>query len=208
MKKLLPLVFILIAGTVNGQSLKDLLFSGKMKNDSNTVHRKGEDLKDKVDTTTKKPDPAPVVSQVAVTPVPGTAGKDSVLAKAPEAVAVDSVNAADPAPPVAAPATVSVARDNNRLWKEFVDTVISTIKTESLQNKKVKKGDYTVMIDYTINTDGSVTVGNIYVSPESDFLQLQLKERLNIDTPKLNPVMSSSGTARKTNRRYTVVITK
>lgn len=208
MKKLLPLVFILIAGTVNGQSLKDLLFSGKMKNDSNTVHRKGEDLKDKVDTTTKKPDPAPVVSQVAVTPVPGTAGKDSVLAKAPEAVAVDSVNAADPAAPVAAPATVSVARDNNRLWKEFVDTVISTIKTESLQNKKVKKGDYTVMIDYTINTDGSVTVGNIYVSPESDFLQLQLKERLNIDTPKLNPVMSSSGTARKTNRRYTVVITK
>lgn len=206
MKKLLPLVFILIAGTVNGQSLKDLLFSGKMKNDSNTVHRKGEDLKDKVDTTTKKP--APVVSQVAVTPVPGTAGKDSVLAKAPESVTVDSVNAADPPAPVAAPATVSVARDNNRLWKEFVDTVISTIKTESLQNKKVKKGDYTVMIDYTINTDGSVTVGNIYVSPESDFLQLQLKERLNIDTPKLNPVMSSSGTARKTNRRYTVVITK
>jgi len=208
MKKLLPLVFILIAGTVNGQSLKDLLFSGKMKNDSNTVHHKGEDLKDKVDTTTKKPAPAPVVSQVAVTPVPGTAGKDSVLAKAPESVAVDSVNAADPAAPVAAPATVSVARDNNRLWKEFVDTVISTIKTESLQNKKVKKGDYTVMIDYTINTDGSVTVGNIYVSPESDFLQLQLKERLNIDTPKLNPVISSSGTARKTNRRYTVVITK
>jgi len=208
MKRLLPFLFVLIAGTVNGQSLKDLLFSGKMKNDSNTVHRKGEDLKDKVDTSTKKPAPAPIVNPVAGTPVPGSTGKDSLLAKAPEVVAVDSAFVGNPAAPVAAPAAVSVTKDNNRLWKEFVDTVISTIKTEAAQNKKFKKGDYTVMVDYTINTDGTVTVGNIYVSPENDFLQLQLKERLNIDTPKLNPVMSSSGTARKTNKRYTVVITK
>ena len=61
MKKIIPLIFLLFALNAQSQSLKDLLFSGKMKTDSGTVVRKGEDLKDKVDTGTKKPAPAPLV---------------------------------------------------------------------------------------------------------------------------------------------------
>jgi hypothetical protein len=64
MKKLIPLVFVLFALNAQSQSLKDLLFSGKMKTDSGTVVRKGEDLKDKVDTV-QKTGPAPVPAPAA-----------------------------------------------------------------------------------------------------------------------------------------------
>jgi hypothetical protein len=54
-------VFLLVAFafTANAQtqpkSLKDLLYSGKLKMDSTGVVRKTDDLSTKIDTTTKKP---------------------------------------------------------------------------------------------------------------------------------------------------------
>jgi hypothetical protein len=196
------------------QSLKDLLFSGKMKTDSGTVVRKGDDLKDKVDTATKKPAPAP-----AATAAPAAADK----AKAATAN-TDSVKTATVPATVLTPANTEVVkpveegapaspqavatRDNNRIWKEFVDTVLGSIKAEVLSSKKIKKGDYSITIDYTINTDGSVTIGNIFVSPESGALQEQLKERLGIDTPKLSPMLNTTGTARKVNKRYATTLSK
>ena len=53
------ILFLLLAGlfasNAHAQSLKDLLYSGKLKKDSNTVIRKGDDLSSKIDTSTKKP---------------------------------------------------------------------------------------------------------------------------------------------------------
>lgn len=205
MKRLLVIALVLVSGLVNGQSLKDLLFSGKMKNDSNTVHRKGEDLKEKIDTTTKKPAPAPEKPKV----VPANIQKDSTAVQNPVQAALPPAPAEGLTPKEESPAALTgTAKDNNKIWKEFVDTVLSSIKAESMQNKKVKKGDYSVMVDYAINTDGTVTVGNIFVSPDNEFLRMQLKERLSIDTPKLNPVLNSAGVARKTNRRYSFLISK
>ena len=56
--KQLVIIFLFSLGAVissHAQSLKDLLFSGKLKNDSGTVIRKGEDLTGKLDTAAKKP---------------------------------------------------------------------------------------------------------------------------------------------------------
>lgn len=205
MKRLLVIALVLVSGLVNGQSLKDLLFSGKMKNDSNTVHRKGEDLKEKIDTTTKKPAPAPEKPKA----VPANIQKDSAAVQHPVQAALPPAPAEGLTPKEESPAAIAgTAKDNNKIWKEFVDTVLSSIKAESLQHKKVKKGDYSVIVDYAIGTDGTVTIGNIFVSPDNEFLRLQLKERLSIDTPKLNPVLNSAGVARKTNRRYSFLISK
>lgn len=212
MKKLLFLGFLFIGINAQSQSLKDLLFSGKMKTDSGTVVRKGDDLKDKVDTATKKPAPA-------ATPAPAAADKakaapantDSVKTATVPATVLTPANteAVKPAEEAAPASPQAVAtRDNNKIWKEFVDTVLGSIKAEVLSSKKIKKGDYSITIDYTINIDGSVTIGNIFVSPESGALQEQLKERLGIDTPKLNPMMNTNGVARKVNKRYSAVLSK
>jgi hypothetical protein len=208
MKKLLPLLFVLFALNAQSQSLKDLLFSGKMKTDSGTVVRKGEDLKDKVDTSTKKPAPAPVAQAAPIAtekPKATPVLKDSLAAApgSPEAPVLVKAEEAAPASPQA-----TATRDNNRIWKEFVDTVLGSIKAEVLSSKKIKKGDYSITIDYAINVDGSVTIGNIFVSPESGALQEQLKERLGIDTPKLSPMVNTTGTARKVNKRYSTVLSK
>lgn len=217
MKKLLFIVFLFAGMQAQSQSLKDLLFSGKMKTDSGTVVRKGDDLKDKVDTATKKPAPAPVATPALVAgekPKAAQTGKDSTLtintpapvnATTPPA-SPDAVKPAED-PTAASPQAVAT-RDNNRIWKEFVDTVLGSIRAEVLSSKKIKKGDYSITIDYTINIDGSVTVGNIFVSPESGALQEQLKERLGIDTPKLSPMLNTTGTARKVNKRYATTLSK
>ncbi|MBI3139269.1 MAG: hypothetical protein HYZ15_11860 [Sphingobacteriales bacterium] len=202
MKITLLILLTFIGLNAGAQSLKDLLYSGKMKTDSNTVVRKGDDLKDKVDTSAKKPAPAEKTVPAAV--------KDSVIKKtgiAPDTVTGISAETA-PVAPVTPVEPLSITKDNNKRWKEFADTVIGSIKAEVLSSKKIKKGDYSILIDYTINTDGSVTIGNIFISPESSYLLEQLKERLGIDTPRLNPVLNPGGTARKVNKRYSVILSK
>lgn len=53
------------------------------------------------------------------------------------------------------------------------------------------------MVDYEIGLDGQVTVTNVFPSPENKYIQEQVKERLSIDTPRLNPVLSGNGKPRK-----------
>src|SRR3954464_15295926 len=54
MKKGILFLFMAATFTSNAQSLKDLLYSGKLKMDSNTVIRKTDDLSSKIDTSQKK----------------------------------------------------------------------------------------------------------------------------------------------------------
>lgn len=115
----------------------------------------------------------------------------------------------DPAKAAAAPVgTVAVNKDNNKLWKEFVDSLISTMKQEVMTSKKINKGDYFVTVDYSIAPDGQVAITNVLLVPENKFLQEQVKERLSIDTPKLNPVLAGNGQARKVTKRYNFTLTR
>lgn len=195
MKKLLILALLAVSFSADAQKLKDLLYGGKMKSDSGTTVRQSDDRTKIIDTTTKKPAPAPVKPQ----PVAGPA---DTSAKA--VLDYDVVTPATEEPKT----TAATNRDNNKIWKEFMDSLVSTLKSEVLSSKKIRKGTYNVLADYEIGLDGTVTIRNVFVTPESDWLQLQVKERLGISTPKLNRVLGSNGQPRKVNKRHSFNITK
>jgi hypothetical protein len=203
------LFFLIIASTaLNAQSLKDLLYSGKLKKDSNTVIRKGDDLSSKIDTSTKKPaepeKPRPVLSAT---------GADSVqrqnnASTASTPGATDITNSSSVAAEAAAANVNAGAKNNNQLLKEYMDSLVSTLKTDVLPSNKIKKETYYLYVDYEIETDGMVSVTNVVSSPENSFLQQQVKDRILLDAPKLSPVLDSSNKPRKVKRKYNFNITK
>jgi hypothetical protein len=193
MKKAILFLFIITTVTANAQSLKDALYGGKLKTDTGAVLRKGDDLSSKIDTSRKK---------------------EVVPEKKMAALSLDSIKKWTTQPDAAAIAVdkmdnkAIVPKDNNKLWKEFVDSLISTLKQEVMTSKKINKGDYFITVDYAIAIDGQVAITNVLLVPENKFLQEQVKERLSIDTPRLNPVLAGNGTPRKVTKRYNFTLTK
>jgi hypothetical protein len=213
MKQALLLLLLVSSGIANGQSLKEALFGGKLKNEAGTVIRKGDDLASKMDTARKAPvEEAPKIAAAA----PANTSTENGAAPADSAVAVTTGNetadsgAVDTAAtaPADVPATPA-PKDNNGLWKAYMTTVANTLNAEVLTSKKVKRGTYYVTVSYSIETDGQANVTDVFVAPENKFMQQQIKDRLaSDDVPKLNPVLSSSGAARKVNRKYNFTLTK
>jgi len=200
MKRIVLLLLLAGSFTANGQKLKDLLYGGKLKNDSGTVIRKTDDLSTKIDTNSKKR--ADSVNLVRMKME--AASKDSASslpgAEASENTKINGdIGKREDKP---------VAKDNNRIWKEYMDSVAGILKTELLPDKKIKKGTYFITIDYVIELDGQVTISNVLTSPESKFLQEQIKERLISGTPQLNPVLLSTGKPRKVMRKYNFSLAK
>jgi len=185
------ILFLLLITTVSShaQSLKDALYGGKLKTDSGTVIRKGDDLSSKIDTSRKK---TVEVEKIKLTKT----GIDSSLMKMP--VPADAAVMAGPDKPEN---NVAI-KDNNKIWKEFMDSVISELKAEVLSSKKIKKDSYFVMVDYEIGTDGRVNIKNVTSLPENSMLVQQVTDRLTMDTPQLNPVLSGNGQPRKVIKRY------
>ncbi len=194
MKKIIFLSLLVISITADAQSLKDLLYNGKLKSDSNTVVKKTDDLSTKIDTTTKKKPTEPEKKIVVTAPM------DSSSAAI--------INDADAPTPVTPKDNATITRDNTKLWKSYIDSFVVTLNTEVLNSKKIKKGDYFIMIDYEIGLDGLVNVKNVSPSPESSYLQEQIKERININPPRMNPVLDGNGKARKVNKKYNLNISK
>ena len=202
------ILFLLLAGlfaaNADGQSLKDLLYSGKLKKDSNTVIRKGDDLSSKIDTSTKKP-----VEQETVKTTTGTV--DSVKKSASKN---DSANIGTDIKDASVTTESNIknnnapAKNNNAVFKEYMDSLSSTLKTDVLPSKKIKSDTYYLYVDYEIGTDGQVNVTNVVSSPENSFLQEQIKQRMVLDAPKLDPVLDSTNKPRKVKRKYNFNITK
>lgn len=189
----LLLVFTSVSATIKAQSLKDILYGGKLKSDSGTVVRKTDDLSTKIDTSRKKP----VEPEKAKLPVVN-----------PGVNVVANNNANQGATTDSSKVDGNTPKDNTKTWNSFVDAVVDALKTEVLNSKKIKKGDYSVMVDYVIDVTGKVTISNVFVTPESKFLQEQVQERLGIDTPVLNPVLGSNGKPRKVNKRTSFALSK
>ena len=194
MKKAILFLLVIITVTANSQSLKDALYGGKLKTDTGSVLRKGDDLSTKIDTGRKKPIEPEKNKSVALT-------MDSIKkwTSQPNAATIVAAGKMD---------NNAVAKDNNKLWKEFLDSLISTLKQEVLTSKKINKGDYYITVDYTIATDGQVAITNVLLVPENKFLEEQVKERLGIDTPKLNPVVGGNGQPRKVVKRSNFTLNK
>lgn len=195
MKKGILFLFIVVTVNVNAQSLKDALYGGKLKTDSGTVIRKTDDLSTKIDTSIKNP----AVAEKTKLTVASKESSINNLSSLTDSTAITGTNK---------PETNASPKDNTKTWKEFMDAEIITLKEEVLTSKKIKNGTYYIMVDYEIGTEGQVSINTISPSPENTFLAQQIKERLTLAAPNLNPVLASNGKPRKVSKKYNFTITK
>ena len=195
MKRSILLVVLAASFSVNAQSLKELLYSGKLKSDTGTVVRKSDDLSKKIDTSKKKP------VDIARAKSPTTSGDSSL------SVENDKVDTSGAAAVIGPKEFNTASKDNNKIWKEFIDSVTSTLKTEVLPSKKIKSDTYYILIEYEIGADGQIAINNVSCSPENSFLQQQVKERLTLTAPQMNPLLTN-GKARKVVKKYTLILPK
>jgi hypothetical protein len=184
--KTFVLFFALLIGlSTKGQTLKDALFGGRLKSDTGMVVKKGDSLKLLPDSLVKK----------RIDSLKKTAKITDSL----KAISADSSLAATRA---------NTPKDNDKLWKQFIDEYSAVIKSEVLPSSKIKKGTYTLYIDCMIETDGSVTTSNIICIPENSYLVEQVKARMMANTPQLNPVLMSNGKPRKTLKKQVLTFVK
>jgi hypothetical protein len=176
MNRIFLIATLFISSTCFSQkSLRDSLFSGKLKADSALV-AKSKIVRD----STKK------------TEIDPTTGKTIV----------------DSSTNLAIPAKTEIKySDNNKIWKKFVDEYVPIITTEMLTTKKIKKGGYTVTLEYEIGTDGAVTTKNVTCDPKSEHLADLIKERMMPNAPKLAP-QTVNGVPRKSTKRQVLVFVK
>ncbi|RPD43563.1 hypothetical protein [Paracnuella aquatica] len=219
MKKGILAVLLMGSLAVQGQSLRDALYSGRLKAQPGTVIRKGDDLKslmvDSVQQKASRDSAAMVASTVMDSAArSGVVATDSTrstaAANANDVVVVDSgaTATAEPEATATPAAPAPKPKDNNALVRDYMTTVAATLTAEALPNKKVKKGTYYVTVSYAIETDGQLTVSDVFVMPENSYLQQQTKDRITLEAPKLQPVLNSSGTPRKVTRKHNLTLTK
>jgi hypothetical protein len=218
-------ILLMVAGAfaADAQSLKEALYKGKLKKDSTGVIRKTDDLSTKMVDTTKKVEVvqvdtlAVIKDSALVKNIQASQASDSVVtvskqqadtttnvaAAAGTAAAGAVVAMSDPIPPPPPP-----VKSNNKIWKELTDSLIISMQTDVIANKKVKKETYFLTAEYEISETGEVSIVNVLVSPENEFLANQVKDRLITSPPALAPVVDSAGKARKVKRKYNFTITK
>jgi hypothetical protein len=209
-------LLLFLGSAASAQTLKELLYSGKLKNDSNTVIRRTDDLSKKIDTAPKpvappvaaKPTTAlgeeKVANTVAVTP-PAATGVQTPPAGTPPATPPATVATADEnatAAPATPEAPAAPVKSPNRIWKEHTDALVASMKGDIQSNRKIKKESYYFTVEYEVETDGTVTILGLTSAPENATLLQLVKDRLTAETPKLSPV------AKKAKRRYNFMITK
>ncbi len=207
MKVIATIALFVLAGSVQAQSLKDALYGGRLKNDTGAVIKKTDTLQLKenmakkvADDSAKKAEETAKKAALATAIATGDTATARVLA-APPAETVAPADAA--AIPVA-----TIPKDNNKIWKDFVEEYTAIIKAEVIPDKKIKNGTYSVLIEYEIGLDGYVTTQNISASPESKYLVEQVKLRMMNNAPQMNPVLMSNGKPRKALKKQMLVFPK
>jgi len=175
MNRIFLILGLFISSTSFSQkSLRDSLFSGKLKPDSALVAQ-SKIVKDSIKKTE---------GMVTIPTVIDTAAKQS-----------------DPSKPVLK------YSDNNRTWKKFTDEYVKIINAELSDSKKVKKGSYTVTLDYEIGTDGVVSMKNLLCDPKSETLIELINERMMTNAPQLAPQIVN-GATKKSSKRQILIFTK
>jgi hypothetical protein len=180
-------VALLLTGTlVNAQTLREALYGGKLKNDTGSTVRKTDDIKSKIDSNRKAPEPAvekPVITRT-----------DSLKAAIANETAVTQ--------------SKEIAKDNNTIWKEFIEKISTDIRTEVIPSKKMKSGTFSVLLEYEIGTDGQIAVLNVSSDPGNSFLEDQIKERITLGAPQLTPSLGVNGKPRKVNKKQLLSFSK
>lgn len=203
MKKAILFVLIISAANANGQKLKDLLYSGKLKMDSTGVVRSTDDLKSKTDTSQKKAEPQKAKLNSRVAPDSSLNKADNTSTQAITAVSTDETTSTAS---VTSTSTTPV-KSNNKIWKEYTDSKANNLK-DLFSGKKVKKETYFFTVEYEIGTDGVTNINNVTVTPENDFLAASVKQLIESSPPQLSPVLNSAGQPVKVKRRHNFSYTK
>lgn len=204
MKPLLVLLFLAAGFAADAQTLKELLYSGKLKNDSNTVIRKTDDLSTKIDTGERKKAPVVVDTIAVLTKIPVDSSKTAnVQAAIQPAEKLDSTAApaitGEVIPPPPPPAPVKTP---TRIWKEYSDSLVVSLQQDVLNSKKIKKDTYFITVDYELDTNGQVDVVNVVSTPSNEMLANAIKQRMIDSPPQLGPV------AKKVKRKYNFTVVK
>lgn len=168
------LIVLFVSSAGFTQSLRDSLFSGKLKADSALV-AKSKIVKD----STKKMEADSLKKS----------GIDSL------------VKQSEPGKPELK------YSDNNKTWKKFTDEYTKIITTEMTASKKIKKGGYTVTLEYEIGTDGVVSTKNIICDPKSETLTELIRDRMMANAPQLAPQVVN-GAPRKSTKRQVLIFVK
>ena len=213
MKNLILLLFS-VAATVavhaqQKQSLKDLLYGGKLKKDSTGVIRSTDDLSAKIDTSTKKEPQALNANEQATQQDKNAAMPKTDVNLRAMTNSTDSLkNEPDSTGNAAVASNTVPAKSNTRLLKEFTDSLVNIVQSEILKAKQIKKNTYYLMMDYEIGTDGQVAFTNVTSTPQNSYLEAQVRQILDSTPLHLTPVTDSNNQPKKVKRKQQFTITK
>lgn len=169
---------LLLASSVLGQRLRDSLFGGKLKADTNKTFVSK-------DTTKYIP---PVVYNATAQPET----KKGEVNKLDESMP-DSLN--------------KTFYGKQKTWKRFIEINTQIISQQANDTKKVKKGEYAIEVEYEIGLNGKIKANNITCNPPNEFLLEQVTELMK-RAPTLAPPIYSDGKPRPLKATQSITITK
>ena len=206
MKSIVLFTLFLLAITAKSQSLKEALYGGKLKADTGAVIRKGDSAKIKENMAQKVSDDSLKMAQkisddsmkVVQKMIADSIRREELAIEKQKAIAAGldttaivaaaaSVGIASVHPAIHAVAENAIPKDNNKIWKTYIDELSATIKSEVLTSDKVKNGTYSVLIDYEIKTDGSGQYCECGVGSKEFILGTTDQRQVNVQCSPVKP---------------------
>jgi hypothetical protein len=189
MKTYFLVSLMFITSSVMAQRLRDSLFGGRLKVDTGKTFVSKDTGKY---VAPKVYDAGTSSSATTPTTTSSTNPAKAVIAK-PDASMPDSLN--------------KTFYQKQKLWKRFIDVNTPIIAQQADDTRKVKKGEYTVDIEYEIGLNGRVTTTGVTCTPPNDFLVEQVTELMK-RAPVLSPPVYSDGQPHKLNAKQSITIVK
>jgi len=184
-----------ISSSVMAQSLRDSLFAGKLKVDTGKTYA-SKDTGKYVPSKYAAPkvyNAGAVTSSTDVNKVTTINEANKTEIAKPDESMPDSLN--------------KTFYQKQRLWKRFIDVNTPIITQQASDTKKVKKGEYTLEVEYKIGLNGRVATTGITSTPSNDYLVEQVGELMK-RAPVLAPPIYSDGKPRELNAKQTITIIK
>jgi hypothetical protein len=170
------------------RSLRDSLYGGKLKADTGRTF---------VSKDTSKYVPVVPVKNATISSEPGekkkSDNKAEIINKLDDATMPDSLN--------------KLYYSKQRLWKKFIENNTQIISQQANDTRKVKKGEYSIEIEYEIGLNGRITTKGITCSPPNEFLTEQVTELMK-RTPVLSAPIYNDGKPRAISATQPITIIK
>jgi len=177
--KIIPIFILLFfTSSVMAQSLRDSLFGGKLKADTGKTF---------VSKDTGKYVPPKIYNATVQNET-----KKNEVNKLDESMP-DSLN--------------KTFYAKQKTWKRFIDVNTTIISQQAADTKKVKKGEYSIEIEYEIGLNGKVITTGITCNPPNEFLMEQFTELMK-RPPILAAPIYSDGKPRTLSAKQSVTIKK